>query len=231
MRCSFVRELQTGTSQPLGLVVQYTVTVVAAIGLAFYYSWSLTLVTLAIVPISAIICARLAAQMQPNVEAQAKELAKASTIVNSALSAIDVVKSFNGQNAENWQYAEAIRRAAKYYLVQAQANALQIGFIRFVTLGIFVSGFWFGSHLVNTGSKNSGDVLACFWACLIAMQTADQLSPQFLYLEKGRAAGATLTANIIQMERGRKITNMIGKISPENCGGDVQVHNVSLSGA
>jgi ATP-binding cassette subfamily B (MDR/TAP) protein 1 len=169
--------------------------------------------------------------MQPNVEAQAKELAKASTIVNSALSAIDVVKSFNGQNAENWQYAEAIRRAAKYYLVQAQANALQIGFIRFVTLGIFVSGFWFGSHLVNTGSKNSGDVLACFWACLIAMQTADQLSPQFLYLEKGRAAGATLTANIIQMERGRKITNMIGKISPENCGGDVQVHNVSLSGA
>lgn len=169
--------------------------------------------------------------MQPNVEAQAKELAKASKVVNNAISAIDIVKSFNGQDIENWQYAKAIKTAARYYLVQAQANALQIGFIRFVTLGIFVQGFWYGSHLVNTGSKSPGDVLTCFWACLIAMQTADQLSPQFMYLEKGRTAGATLKANIIQMDRGRKITSMVGKASPENCRGDIQVHNVRLNGA
>ena len=200
-------------------------------GLAFYYSWSLTLVTLAIVPVSAIICARIAAQMQPNVEAQAKELAKASKVVNNAISAIDIVKSFNGQDIENWQYAKAIKTAARYYLVQAQTNALQIGFIRFATLGIFVQGFWYGNHLVNTGSKSPGDVLTCFWACLIAMQTADQLSPQFVYLEKGRAAGATLNANIIQIERGRKITNMVGKTSPEDCRGDIQVHNVRFNGA
>ena len=169
--------------------------------------------------------------MQPNVEAQAKELAKASKVVNNAISAIDIVKSFNGQDIENWQYAKAIKTAARYYLVQAQANALQIGFIRFVTLGIFVQGFWYGTHLVNIGSKSPGDVLTCFWACLIAMQTADQLSPQFVYLEKGRAAGAALKANIIQTERGRKITSMVGKTGPEDCRGDIQVHNVRLNGA
>ena len=224
-----MRELQTGTSQPLGLIVQYTVTVAVALGLAFYYSWSLTLVTLAIVPVSAIICARMSAQMQPNVQAQARELTKGLKIASNAISAIATVKSFNGQDGENWKYAQATQSAARYYLAQARANALQTGFVRLVTLGVFFQGFWYGSHLVNTRKKSPGDVLTCFWACLMAMQTADQLSAQFLYLEKGRAASATLNANIIQMERGRRITSMIGKTRPKSCHGDIQVRNVGLS--
>ena len=221
-----VRELQTGTSQPLGCVVQYAVTTVAALGLALYYSWSLTLITLATMPAAAFILAWISAQIMSSVEAQRQELTNSLKMASTAISAIDTVKIFNGQDFELWQYAMAIRKVASHYLGQARVQALQNGFLRFFILSIFVQGFWYGSHLVDTGQRSPGDILTCFWACLMAVQTAQAISTEYPYLLKGKVAGATIKASIVHMERGRRIIPMVGKKSPTRCKGDVEVRNV-----
>ncbi len=167
--------------------------------------------------------------MQPSIEAQAEELTRASKLANNSISAIDTVKCFNGQDFQVWQYAQAIHEAARYYLIQARQNALQIGLIRLVTLGMFVQGFWYGSHLVNEGKKNPGQILTAFWACLMAAQAIEQILPQMIVLEKGRAAGAVLKAALVQMERGRKVTKMVGCKTLGDCKGDVEIRNVSKS--
>ena len=221
-----MRELQLATSQPLGFAVQDGVITLAALGLAFYYSWSLTLVTLSTVPILVIALAWNSARMQPDIEAQAEELTKASKMVNSAISAIETVKCLNGQDLERWQYKKAVKRAAGYYLRQAQANALQIGGLSVITLGMFVQGFWFGSHLVNTGQKSPGEILTAFWACLMATQAFEQIQPEAIVLEKGRAAGATLWSILDQLEFGLQIARMSGRTVPLVCAGDIEVRNV-----
>lgn len=167
--------------------------------------------------------------MQPSIEAQSEELTRASKLANNAISAVDTVKCFNGQDFEIWQYAKAVHRAARFYLIQAQANALQIGFVRLITLGMFVQGFWYGSHLVDTGKKNPGQILTAFWACLMATQAIEQILPQMIVLEKGRAAGATLKVMLVQMESGRKVTKMIGRMTPRYCEGDIEIRNVGRS--
>ena len=221
------RELQLATSQPLGFTVQYTVTTVAAFGLALYYSWDLTLITLSTVPLAAVILGRLSAGMQSTVNGHAQELTKASKLANNSISSIETVKCYNGQDWEVWQYASAVKKAANFYLRQAHSNALQIGFVRFVTLSMFVQGFWYGTHLVNTGKKTPGVVLTAFWACLMATQTVEQILPQIIVLEKGRAAGATLRAMLTRMESGRQIVEMVGRKTPDFCEGDIQVQSVS----
>lgn len=225
-----VRELQIATSQPLGFAAQYSVTALTALGLAFYTSWKLTLVTLATVPVSAIALSVIASQMQPSIEAQQVELTMASKLLNNALSAIDTVKCFNGQDFEIRQYARAIARAAKYYLKQARSNALQIGFVRIMTLGMFVQGFWYGSSLVGSGKTSAGDVLTTFWACLMATQAIEQILPQMIVLEKGRAAGAALKGVLEQMHKGRRVVKMRGKETPTFCEGDIEIRYVSLRG-
>jgi hypothetical protein len=72
-----------------------------------------------------------------------------SSFANSALSAIETVKCFNGQAFELEQYKPVVMQAAKYYMKQALSNSLQIGFVRFITTAMFVQGFWYGSHLVR----------------------------------------------------------------------------------
>ena len=167
--------------------------------------------------------------MQPSIEAQAKELTRASKLANNSISAIDTVKYFNGQDFQTWQYAQAVHKAAEWYLTQARQNAFQIGFIRLVTLGMFVQGFWYGSHLVQIGRKNPGQILTAFWASLMAAQAIEQILPQMLVLEKGRTAGATLKAALVQMERGRKVSKLAGCKHLSVCKGDIELRNVSRS--
>lgn len=222
-----IRELQMATSQPLGFAVQYTVTAFAALGLAFYTSWNLTLVTLATVPVMALLLSNVSARMQPSIDGQQEQLTQASRLASNAILSIDTVKCFNGQDGEIWQYATLIKSAARFYLRQARANALQIGFVRIATLSMFVQGFWYGSSLAGSGKRSAGQILTTFWACLMTTQAIEQILPQVMVLEKGKAAGATLKANLVQIEKGRRVAKMIGKQTPRYCDGDIEARNVS----
>lgn len=205
--------------------MQQTVTALTALGVAFFYSWNLTLVTLATFPLAAAALSFISARIQPRINSQEEQLAQAVKFSSNAISAIETVKCFNGQNHESDRYADRIKEAAKHYLVQAHGNALQIGLVRLFTLGMFVQGFWYGSTLVGK-SDSAGDVVTTFWSALMATQAIEQILPQMIVLEKGRAAGAALKTVIFRMERGRKIKSMTGKGSPAKCLGDINFHNV-----
>jgi ATP-binding cassette, subfamily B (MDR/TAP), member 1 len=226
---SQIRELQIGTSQPLGFSVQYVVQALASFGLAFYTSWKLTLVILAALSPAAVVMSFISSMMQPSTVRQEVELSLASKIANSALSAIETVKCFNGQSFELQKYRSVIFKAAKHYIRQALSNALQIGFIRFVTTAMFVQGFWYGGYLVRTNKASAGDVLTTFWACLMATKAIEDILPHMLVLERGRAAGAAMTAILDQVSRGTKIDDTAPRSAPRFCDGDIEVRKVSMS--
>jgi ATP-binding cassette, subfamily B (MDR/TAP), member 1 len=221
-----IRELQIATSQPLGFIVQYTVTIFVAIGLAFYTAWDLTLVTLSTVPVGAFLLAWLSARMQPAIELQVEWLTQASKVAIMAISGIETVKTFNTQQSELQRYRTIVKRAASSYLNQAQSNALQIASVSFLTLCMFVQGFWYGSHLVDSGKKTPGQILTGFWACLMATQAFEQILPQMIVLEKGRTAGAALKVVLIKVEGSRSTVKMAGGNIPRYCEGDIQIQNV-----
>ncbi|KAI9807904.1 MAG: hypothetical protein M1825_005210 [Sarcosagium campestre] len=224
-----IRELQIATSQPLGFTLQYNTTAVAALGLALYSSWNLTLVTLGALPFGAAILSVVSKRMQPNIEGQVKHLSSASKSAGNAFVSIDAVICFNGWSHEVERYSASIQKAARFYLRLAHSNAVQIGFVRLMTLGMFVQGFWYGSSLVAAGSRTPGQVLTTFWAALMATQAIEQVLPQMIVLEKGRAAAASLNVLMDRMEKGRRIVSMRGRYVPEQCFGKVDMRNVSFS--
>ena len=182
---------------------------------------------LAGLPLSAVIMSFIASMMQPSIISQEIELSLASKIANSALSAIETVKCFNGQTFELEQYKRVVMEAAKYYMKQALSNSLQIGFVRFVTTAMFVQGFWYGGHLVTTGKASAGNVLTTFWACLMATKAIEDILPHMIVLERGRAAGAAMKAILDQVSRGLKVDCKSGQCAPKFCEGDVEVRDVS----
>lgn len=166
--------------------------------------------------------------MQPAIDSQIQALTQASKLLNNSITSIDSVKVFNGQDEDVWKYITAVREAAVYYLKVARGNATQIGIVRVTLLGMFVQGFWYGSHLVDIGNKTSGQILTAFWACLMATQTMEQLLPQMIVLEKGKVAAATLKAVLNKVERGRQVVRMVGQKTPQYCDGDIQIRSVSV---
>lgn len=192
-----------------------------------YSTWKLTLVMLATFPIVGGILFLVSRGLAPAVEAQKRELGKASKYASTAVSAIDTVKAFNGQNQEMWQYTCAVKKVTTYYLLQARSNAMQFGIIKFMIIGLFVQGFWFGVYLVNNG-LDPGHVLTAFYACLSALQAAEVVLPQWLVLAKGMSAGETLKSIMRQMQSDWKVNKETHLIKPDSCSGDIEIIDVRM---
>lgn len=214
------------TSQPLGLLLQYLCRSLASLGLGFYTSWSLSLVTLAGIPIFSSVIVYLSARMKPSIKAQQEELTQASKVASNAINSIDAVKCLNGQRIESWSFSSRIEQSAIHYLRQAKLNSLQISFVRWMMFGMFVQGFWYGSYLARTGKITSGEVLRTFWACLTAAQSIEQVLPQMIVLENGKVANAMLTSIMSQKDQDRVASEIKGTLYPEHCEGDIEVNNV-----
>ncbi|KAF8245217.1 P-loop containing nucleoside triphosphate hydrolase protein [Wilcoxina mikolae CBS 423.85] len=223
-----IKEMQTAVSQPLGYAAQSIATAIASLGVALYHSWSLTLVILAAIPVCLGILAFLSARMQPHIDQQKSHLSRASKTASCAISSIETVKTFNGQSHERSAFAKAVRCAAKEYKSQARLNALQLGFARIFTLGMFVQGFWYGSKLVKEG--NSGftpaDIMTTFWSCFMATQALESIMPQLMLLEKGRAASTGLQA-LLAREDGS--CRNFGGYMPLSCNGEIEVKGARFS--
>ena len=124
----------------MGFALQLVVEGFVALGLSFSYGWKLTLVILASIPLSVIILHFISRGLQTHIANQSEALSEASQIVNNAISNISVLKYFNTQSQESRTYVGHVRRAAAFYLRQAKANALQIGFVKFASTTMFVQG-------------------------------------------------------------------------------------------
>ncbi|KAI1206953.1 P-loop containing nucleoside triphosphate hydrolase protein [Annulohypoxylon truncatum] len=222
------RELQMASSIALGSLAAEIATSVASLVVAFRGSWKLTLVLLATVPISVAVLAVLSRTLKSAVQAQKQELSRASKYAISAIAAIDLVKAFNANDHETWQYLRAIRRSMNKYLIQARAAACQSGYVKLWLDGMFVIGFYYGVVLVNEG-LSPGDVVTTFYAALGAMQAFEAFVPMYMALARGMSAGQALYFVVYDAESGRKMRRMIGNHSPKECFGDIRISDVSFA--
>ncbi len=219
------RELQLATSQVLGLLVADTLTALASLGIAFHYSWKLTLVLLSTLPVSAIVLTLANKRLDPAIQSQRRDLATSSKYVTAAISAIDMVKVFNGYEHESHQYFGAIQEAAKHYMVQAQCISVQMGYVAFWVVGIFVVGFWYGLVLVDDGIS-AGSILTTFYSTLACFQGIEALMPHWLVIVKGMSAGAFLTALTTSSDGLKKTRRMGCTVRPTCCFGNIKLSNV-----
>ncbi|RYP45677.1 hypothetical protein DL768_008021 [Monosporascus sp. mg162] len=224
-----IRELQTATSQALGSLCMETATVVRNLVVAFYFSWRLTLVLLATAPVSLAVLKFLGRHLKSAIQAQKQELSRASKYATAAIAAIDLVKVFNGADHETWQYSQSVRQSMRHYLVQARANAYQLGYVKLWIECMFVVGFYCGVVLVNEGAS-PGDVMTTFYAALAALQAVQNFVPMYLLLAKGMSAAQALSRMADdEMQNGRKIRRMRGTHKPKTCAGDIEISAMTFA--
>lgn len=221
-----VRDIQLGTSQPMGEGLQCIVACLAAIGIAFYFSWDLTLIIICTVPVVYLIMGYLSTRLSKRAHEQGDCLQEAMKYLTNAIQNIEMVKCFNGEQFELRRYEGVITRAAKLFNSQANLRSIQLGSMQFITFCMFVQGFWYGSSLVLSGKKSSGEVVTTFWAALLAVQGVTGFLPQFIVIQKGKVAGARIQAMLGQIRGHETGAEMTDKVTPTRCRGDIHFKQV-----
>ncbi|KAG1729857.1 uncharacterized protein EDB91DRAFT_1010013, partial [Suillus paluster] len=88
--------------------------------------------------------------------------------IKHAVSVIATIKAFNVATHEIRVLAHALGRISAAGNGLTGIWGLTSGFSQFITMAMFMQGFWFGAHLVREGKNTPGQVMSVFWACLIS---------------------------------------------------------------
>ena len=222
-----IRDLQLSVSAPFGEGIQCIIAATAAMGVAFYYSWSMTLVIVCTVPVVYLIEAYLSKRLIAGTHDQANQLQVALKYITSAIRSIETVKCYNGQRYELQSFTKATSLAAKLYTRVANLRSMQIGVIHFFTFTVFVQGFAYGSHLVRSGSLDVSSVITTFWSALLAIGGITGFLPQFIVMQKGKVSGARLRTLMDQISKEDESTESQGQFKPSRCSGDIEFRRVS----
>lgn len=168
--------------------------------------------------------------LETAIEAQKRQLAHASKFVTATVTAIDLVKVYNGFDNEVWNYMQTVKAASGYYLQQARRHAMQMGYVKLWMVNLFVVGFWFAVYLVNENKTTAGNAMTTFYAALTAFQAIEGFGPQWLVLARGIAAGHCLQAIVLDLaENCRSARGMKGSHRPAKCTGNIELNNVSFA--
>ena len=228
-----------------GLLVQHITTCITCLALGFVRSWALTLVILSVIP--AIIIVQMISQriVGPLLAVERAQLGLAATLVERAISAIATVKAFNAASHEQSALLSVTRKLQGVAWRVHRVWAITSGFNQFIAMGMFVQGFWFGAKLVRDGKVEVGNVMAVFWACLIATTNFQMCIPHLITLAKGKFAISALIALVEaptpspDFDHGgrrpsvsvanKRNAGSIRKIVPRKCSGEINLHEVTFA--
>jgi ATP-binding cassette subfamily B (MDR/TAP) protein 1 len=227
-----------------GLLVQHLTTCVTCLVLGFLRSWALTLVILSVVPVIVILQIVSQRIAGPLLAVERAQLGLAATLAERAVSAIATVKAFNAVSFEQSAFLSVTKKLQNTAWRMNRVWAVTSGLNQFIAMGMFVQGFWFGAKLVRNGEVGVGNVMAVFWACLIATTNFQMCIPHLITLTKGKFAMSALIALVdaptpasspgrrpsvaLSMLNKRKASTF-RKIMPKKCAGEINLHQVTFA--
>lgn len=195
-------------------------------------------------PVLTFIQALSQALASPRLNAERAHTAVAATLVDRVIGAISTVKAFNAEGHEALMVGKVLDQ------VQQAANGcmrvwgLTSSLSHFAMMAMFVQGFWFGAKLVRDGTISPGDVMAVFWACLIATSNLQMCIPQLIVITKGKFAMVALLSLVQstpQLPLGRSLSTLytptkagkrptqLRKIVPADCTGGLELCDVTFA--
>ncbi|CAG8452411.1 3936_t:CDS:2, partial [Dentiscutata erythropus] len=180
--------IQNAISDDIGQVIEYSVTAMSCLVLAFTKNAILSLVILASMPLVFITLAYTTAKANPLLSKERDIFMKAGNVLENSLSAIKTIKSFNGEAKEEKKHFDNLQEVNNVSANLAWIYAIRVGMIQFLILSLFVQGFWFGSILVSENKLAPGDVLSIFYASLLGASVLKEVLPKLASIAKAKDA-------------------------------------------
>ncbi|ODV92316.1 hypothetical protein CANCADRAFT_84868 [Tortispora caseinolytica NRRL Y-17796] len=166
---------------------------IASIVVALYFSWSLTLVTLATFPVILAFAVFMSNKMQQNIEREKDQQSVSSAILQWALSNPLTVTLFNSAYYEANRFKQSNGMASAYFNKAISWLSVQLGSIKCLSLLMFVQGFWYGSYLYRRDQVSLSDIITVFLCCISAAEGFERYASHMPFIAKAKIAGTKIS--------------------------------------
>ncbi|KAL7136709.1 hypothetical protein ABFS83_10G048600 [Erythranthe nasuta] len=235
--------VQDAISEKLGNFLHYMATFVSGFVVGFTAVWQLALVTLAVVPLIAIIggihtttLAKLSGKSQD-------ALSQAGNIAEQTIAQIRTVLAYVGESRALQSYSSSLRVAQKIGYKIGLAKGLGLGATYFTVFCCYALLLWYGGYLVRHHFTNGGLAISTMFAVMIGGLALGQSAPSMAAFAKAKVAAAKIYQIIDHKpsvdrnnESGLELETITGQLNLQNIDfsypsrPDIQIlNNFSLS--
>ncbi|MCD7468272.1 mitochondrial metallopeptidase [Datura stramonium] len=184
--------VQDAISEKLGNFIHYMATFLSGFVVGFTAVWQLALVTLAVVPLIAVIGA-IYTMTSAKLSSKSQEaLSKAGNIVEQTVVQIRTVLAFVGESKALQAYSAALRVSQKIGYKSGFSKGLGLGATYFTVFCCYALLLWYGGYLVRHHFTNGGLAIATMFAVMIGGLALGQSAPSMTAFAKARVAAAKI---------------------------------------
>ncbi|KAK3300285.1 P-loop containing nucleoside triphosphate hydrolase protein [Chaetomium fimeti] len=189
--------LQLGISEKLGTFLEFTSTIVAAIIIAFTYSWSLTLVTASVILFISLVLSILLPFIIKGQTRLTRADAKGTSVATEAFSTIRMITACGAQDRMSQRYAEWVTKAKQATQFGAPFMSIQFGAVFFGLYGAFALAFWFGMRsYIEDRLEGVSTVLIVLMSVMLMVISLERISTPLIAVSKAMVAAAEFFAVI-----------------------------------
>jgi ATP-binding cassette subfamily B (MDR/TAP) protein 1 len=219
--------VQDAISEKLGNFIHYMATFVSGFVVGFTAVWQLALVTLAVVPLIAVI-GLIHTTTLSNLSSKSQEsLSQAGNIAEQAILQIRTVFAFVGESRALNAYSSALRVAQRLGYKSGFSKGLGLGATYFTVFCCYALLLWYGGYLVRHHYTNGGLAIATMFAVMIGGLALAQSAPSMAAFAKARVAAAKIFRIIDHKPNVDR--NSESGLELESVSGQLELRNVEFS--
>ncbi|KAL7092109.1 hypothetical protein ACP275_12G145400 [Erythranthe tilingii] len=184
--------VQDAISEKLGNFLHYMATFVSGFVVGFTAVWQLALVTLAVVPLIAVIGGIHAVTLAKLSGKSQQALSQAGNIAEQTIGQIRTVLAFVGESRALQSYSAALKVSQKIGYRSGFAKGMGLGATYFTVFCCYALLLWYGGYLVRHHYTNGGLAISTMFAVMIGGLALGQSAPSMAAFAKARAAAAKI---------------------------------------
>ncbi|KAI3400275.1 hypothetical protein diail_3656 [Diaporthe ilicicola] len=189
--------LQIGISEKLGTFLEFASCIVAAIIVAFTFSWQVTLVTSSVILFIGLTVGILLPFIIKGTSRSSEAETKAGAVATEAFSGIRMVYACGAQKRMEDNYSSWVVEAKKHGMYTSPFVGLNFAMVFFGLYSSFALCFWYGTRAFSQGIVDGiGTIVVVLFSVFLMAMSLERMSSPLIAASKATVAAATFFAVI-----------------------------------
>ncbi len=187
-----VTQVTTAATTVVTISVRDSIVMAGLLGWLFYLNWKLTLLTLLMAPVIALIISTISKRMRLSSRDSQQAMGDMTQVIEESVSAHKVVKLFGGQQYERDRFHQQANWVRRHAMKQASAAAANVPIVQMVAAIALAVVVYLATLQSNADEVTVGGFVSFIMAMLMLTAPLKRLTGVSEYLQRGLAAAESV---------------------------------------
>ena len=187
-----VTQVTAAATSVVTITIRDSIIIVGLLGWLFYLNWKLTLLSLVMVPVIALVIRTINGRLRSASRDSQRAMGDITQVIEESVTAHKVVKLFGGQQYESDRFSEQANWVRRHTMKQAAAAAINVPIVQMVAAVALSVIIYIVTEQTKTDATTVGGFLSFVAAMLMLTAPLKRLTSVSEFMQRGLAASESI---------------------------------------